>query len=376
MHFEQLDQTGWRSGPSEPSVVRTHALFFASLVGLLSAAPAFAQDAEAGSLHGSSLHASPRAGRLMSLFGEAPGVWVAPNQIYAASEADYISACAPGRGCARVVEATSCRAPRCPGAGSLHTVAENLAEVSLWPTDHDGHHHELELLRRDPRLADLPMSDHPDHEAWEARRERAEAAGRDERLRHEESVRWVSRHRDEGERLELAFGTSIATLSETGGVYAGASASAGLVYLLDSHDAAAEDDEAVWNFFFGDVLGAELRAHFLYRLDGTQAAEWMTLVGVGPVLENRFEHSVVRIPTYIGLLLPEFGVALRADRDATWYVAWSAPLRLLVHHDLAVDFVGRVFVVDEWEELAPTAPEDAADPVEVIVALSVGLRLP
>ncbi len=130
------------------------------------------------------------------------------------------------------------------------------------------------------------------------------------------------------------------------------------------------------NFFMGDLLGAEVRAHFLYRADTVQEAEWITAVGISPVFSNRAGESIVRVPTYIGTVLPELGVIFRADRDPTWYAAWELPFSFLLDHDVAFDLVGRFFVVDEWIELPNDAPEDSEDPAELIFMLNAGFRLP
>jgi hypothetical protein len=39
-------------------------------------------------------------------------------------------------------------------------------------------------------------------------------------------------------------------------------------------------------------------------------------------------HAVTRLPTPIGVLIPEFGLALGAERSGSPYFAWSAPLRI------------------------------------------------
>lgn len=302
-------------------------------------------------------------------------MWLAPDRVYGAG-GSYLSACATGCGCAPVIEEASCAPPECPGSGSVYRVSRAVVNVGGWPVDHDGYERALSGLQSDPALSGLPLVNHPGHAEWLANEQRAEEAQRLHELRRGEDVRWVNRYRENGERFELALSGSIATLTETGGTFAGATASLNFVHLLDSDDAEDEDDNFVVNFFFGDVMGAELRTHFLYRVDTAQEAEWITAIGVAPVFANRFEHSVVRTPTYLGTILPEVGLMLRADRDPTWYVAWDVPFSFLWDHDLAVDLVARFFVVDEWIELPADAPDDAEDPAEVILMLNLGFRLP
>lgn len=259
----------------------------------------------------------------------------------------------------------------------MYSAERDVADVSGFPTDYDGYQRELMRLRADPRLAPIATSlvDHPEHAEREAQRRQDEEGARDEQQRHEEDVRWVSRHR-EGDRWELGLSGDLATMAEQGGSYAGGTASFGLYYQLNHDDAdETRPDGVIVNLFFGDSFGADLRVHFLHRLDGGPEATWITAVGLNPVLENRFAESVVRLPTYFGTLIPELGVIFRADRDPTWYLAWDILFSFLLAHDLAMDVAARVFLVGDWETLPEDAPEDAEDPVETMFMLSVGFRL-
>ncbi len=327
------------------------------------AAPAAAEDA-------------PRRGRLMSIAGESAGVWLSGDRVFGPNGA-FLSACAPGHGCAPVVATEACAAPACPGSGSVYRVDRSIARVGDWPTDVEAYEREREVLAADPAIAALGIvTPHPDHAAWQSRRADRDRALERERRRHAEPVRWVSDHREDGERWELALSGAVATLTETPGTWLGGTASLGLVYYVDADDAEDEEDEFIMNFFMGDVVGAELRAHFLYRADTDQEAEWITAVGVAPVMANRAGDTVVRVPTYVGTVLPELGVILRPDRGATWYAAWELPFSFLVDHDLAIDVAARFFVIDEWVEPPADAPEDAEDPAEIILMLGAGFRLP
>jgi len=311
----------------------------------------------------------------MSLQGESIGVWLSSDLVFSTGAAAPLSACASG-GCAPIVSSEACAPPACPGTGFVHRVGRSIADVSDWPSDVDGYQREHEQLLADPVFAGFGLSNHPDYAEWQRRHQREERARRREERRHEEDVRWVSRHREDGERFELSLNGDVATLTETPGTYLGATAGVGLLYYADANDAEDEEDDFVLNFFVGDTVGLEMRAHFLYRVDTAQEAEWIAAVGLSSVFANRFSESIVRIPTYIGTALPEVGLMLRSDRSPTWYVAWDVPFSFLVDHDLAIDLNARVFVVDEWIELPSDAPEGTEDPAEVILMLSAGFRLP
>ncbi|HJL19971.1 MAG TPA: hypothetical protein RMH99_30180 [Sandaracinaceae bacterium LLY-WYZ-13_1] len=313
--------------------------------------------------------APPRDGTLMSLQAESPAIWLADDRVFGPAGTEFLSACAAGRGCAPVVSHQACEPPACPGHGWVLRVTEQVADVPDWPTDVEGYQRALSALTDAPRLASLGLQEHPDAARW--RRET-----RDERRRHEQSVRWVSRHRD-GDRLELSLGGAVATLGETPGTWVGATLAADYVFLHRARDSDERDlGVTVADVLVGDQIGASLRVHFLYRLDDTQEAEWITAVGISDAIQNRYETSAVRLPTFSGTLAPELGVILRADRDPTWYIAWDAPFSFLIHHDVAIDVAPRVMLIDDWIGPPEDAPEDASDPVEVIVMVGAGLRLP
>jgi len=336
-------------------VPRPHVALAAAVATLCAAAPASAQ-------------ASPRRGTLRSLDLEHPGVWLSADRIYGPGR-DFLSACSSS-GCAPVVERHPCHAPECPGSGQVHTVARPVASIGDWPTDVEGFTRERQAILEDSELSRLPTSAHPAHGAWARARER-------ERARHEQSVRWVSPHRSDGERWELALGANVGTMAHAPGTWLGATASLNLVYYVPSHEADdSNEDDGFLGFMLGDTFGPELRTHFLYGADTTQAAEWVVAVGLTLVSGNRFEESVVRLPTFIGTVFPEIGVIFRSDQDATYYLGWDVPFSFLVDHDLAFDLAARVLLVPGWRELPADAPEDAVDPTEAIFLLNAGFRLP
>lgn len=308
--------------------------------------------------------------------GESPAVWLGSDRVWTPGGSSFLSACGAG-GCAPVIASGLCEAPSCPGRGGVHRVARGVAPVSDWPTDYDGFTREREALIADPELVALRphLVTHPEHAARQAEAARSRAAEEREQRRRAEDLRWVSRHRD-GDRLELALSADLATLAELGGSFAGGTASVGYVAVLPARDADEDGGHFLPTFLFGDVLGVALRVHALARLDDAPAARWITAIGLAPVLENRFEDSVVRMPTFWGTAVPEVGAILRSDTDVTWYVAWDAPFSFLVDHDLAIDVAARVFLIDEWLELPDDAEEGQDDPAEVLLMLSVGARLP
>lgn len=309
-----------------------------------------------------------RVGRLMSLTAEAPAVWLGPDRVFGPAGAEVISACASR--CAPIVSHTACAPLACPASGAVYRVATPVARVSDWPTDVGGYTRELDALRADGRVAALGLSGHPDERAWrEARRE--------DEARRAEGPRWVTEHRERGDRLELSIGAAVATLLETPGSWVGGTMAADWIFLHRARDSDERDsDDSLIDAMVGDQIGASLRAHFLHRVDGGQEAEWIAAVGVGDAFYNRYERSVLRLPSFSSIVAPELGVILRSDRDATWYIAWDAPVSILLDHDVALDITPRLFIVDDWIPLPTDAPEDADDPAELIFSIGVGLRLP
>jgi hypothetical protein len=315
----------------------------------------------------------------MGLGAEGAGIWVSPRRLWLPTLGDtssLLSVCAQGRGCVPIASQETCAPPSCPGGGPVLVADRDLAPVGDFPRDREGYSRELESIRASPQYAAVHpyLVEHPDHYAHLENVRRSEEAAARERSRHSESTRWTSPYRD-GDRLELSLSASVASLVEADGTYWGGTAGAAYVFLLDANDADDQGDEGIFNLLFGDTLGGELRVHFLYRVDTQQEAEWITAIGFSPLLVNRFEQSIVRLPTLMGTVMPEVGLILRADRDPTWYVGWSLPFSLLVGHDVAFDIAARIFLVDEWIELAPE-DESTEDPAEAIVMLSAGFRMP
>lgn len=319
-----------------------------------------------------------RAGRGLWLNGEVAGVWVGPRRMWVPNIGqEVMSVCGPRGGCAPVQAQDACTTPACPGSGTVLVAERDVVSVGDYPQDYDGYRRELEALRANPALSSIHghLQEHPDHSRREEERARREASEARERNRHQESMRWVSQYRDR-DRLELSLTATIATMTETTGSYAGGTVAASYVFLMDEDDSdESDEDDSFFNVMVGDQIGAELRGHFVYRIDGGQQAEWSALVGIGPALANRFERSVVRIPTFVGTIIPELGIALRADRDPTWYAAWSFPVSVMITHDLAFDAVVRAFIVDEWEDERMNEDGTMSDPVEGLFMLSMGLRL-
>lgn len=336
---------------------RTRALLLSCLC-LLAASP----------LRASAQDGAARIGRLMSLTAEQPAVWLGPDRVFGRAGADVISACAER--CAPVVSQESCAPPACPASGTVYRVEAPVARVSGWPTDVGGYTRELDALRADSRVAAMGLSGHPDEGAWrDARRE--------DEARRAQDPRWVTEHRERGDRLELSIGAAVATLVETPGSWVGGTVAADWIFLHRARDSDERDaGESLVDALVGDQIGASLRAHFLYRADGGQEAEWIAAVGIGDALYNRYARSVLRLPTFSSIVAPELGVILRSDRDATWYIAWDAPVSILLDHDVALDITPRFFIVDDWIPLPTDAPEDATDPAELIFSIGIGLRLP
>jgi hypothetical protein len=343
-------------------VTPTHRLGWFALVSLLSI-PALADE---------------RAGRGLWLRGEIAGVWVGPRRMWVpATGEEVLSVCGPRGGCAPVVSQDACAVPACPGDGTVLMVERDVASVGDYPQDYDGYRRELQTLREDPALTSIHghLRDHPDHGRREGERARREHSEARERSRRQESVRWVSTYRDH-DRLELSFTADAATMFENGGSFLGGTATGAFVFLSDADESDdSDDDDGLFNLLVGDQIGAELRVHFLHRADGGASAEWATMVGIGPALANRFERSVLRLPTIVGTIIPEVGVALRADRDPTWYAAWSFPVSVMITHDLAFDAIVRAFWMEDWEQERTNEDGTTSDPAEGIVSISLGLRI-
>ena len=75
----------------------------------------------------------------------------------------------------------------------------------------------------------------------------------------------------------------------------------------------------------GDVPGFDLHARVLMGQPAGHFGTAFTL-GVGPGLMAQVGPAYSRMPSLVGLLLPEVGVLARSYRPTRAYLGWSAPL--------------------------------------------------
>lgn len=84
----------------------------------------------------------------------------------------------------------------------------------------------------------------------------------------------------------------------------------------------------------GNRLGGDIRFRALYGEDAWGAPVGHFLFGVAPAFTAQF-HGVyrlahgLRVPSLVGLVLPEPGLWLRSDEPARFYLGWRAPFAWL-----------------------------------------------
>ncbi len=291
--------------------------------------------------------ASPRRAHVMYLLSaQAPAVMVAPDRAWIAEPSEAPLTLCAGNRCQPVREVTTCSAPACPGAGWLVIARERVADVSDYPSGRDEFNRERASLSADPALAPLApsMTPHPDPGPGPRRPPRFVRGAHD----------WIAFElgAQGGIGALTSTGTPIGALSVTGGV----------------RITPGTDDEAL-DLIYGTSYGVDARVTLLPGLPSAAQAtprpeDLGVLIGIAPQLAYAVPGEPIRLPSLVGWMLPELGLALRTDGMApAFYAQWSASIAALV--DEHVGFEGRasVAIIDEWI---------AGDDVEAVIALSAG----
>lgn len=87
----------------------------------------------------------------------------------------------------------------------------------------------------------------------------------------------------------------------------------------------------------GDTTGLDLRWRWFAYADEQGTLGFGTTLGVAPVLLNALGSSRVRVPSLIGLILPEFGVMFRTASPPRPYLAFSLPVAWRVGSGVFLD---------------------------------------
>lgn len=287
--------------------------------------------------------AHPRRARAMSLSATEPAVLVGADRAWVpdTGRGDPLSICA-GERCRPVLAIERCDVPRCPGAGRLVIARDRIADVSDYPTDRDGFHRERDAIAADPELAGLA--------GW---------LGYVPETPRTPPPRWS--HRDEELHWELSVGVGAAYLAHTDVGTGIVTAAGGVRFLVDW---GSDDDEAFFGVLFGSSVGADLRVTVIPNLRGQTADEFAVAIGLAPALGMTPDGEPFRLPSVYGVLIPEFGIALRGDMEPAFYAQWSAAAAFLLDEHVGLEARASFMLIDDW------VPGDA---VEGIVGISLAV---
>lgn len=178
---------------------------------------------------------------------------------------------------------------------------------------------------------------------------------------------------DEGLHLEISHTVGMgAILTEDPPYFAGTLEVALMAYLPRDVAGDSGDEQVAWGLLVGDSVGLAPRAMVI--ANGSQsAAPWAVAVGAGLVFHNRILGSEFRVPTLLGLLMPELGAIFRASTATAFYISWEVPFCIRLDRHAALDVSFRVYAIDDW--LAPRVEEPGIEPWNYVTTVNMGLRL-
>jgi len=178
---------------------------------------------------------------------------------------------------------------------------------------------------------------------------------------------------EEGLHLEITHSVGLGTMWTGENPYFAATGEFALVDYFESSAAREDADDALaLGLVLGDVLGVAGRVTaFTNGADG--GASWATAVGIGPVMLNRLAGTSLRVPSILGVLIPEIGAAFRPHAPTAVYVAWELPFAIRFDRRLSLDAALRIYAIDDW--LSPRVEHPGVEPWEIMTTVSLGIRL-
>jgi hypothetical protein len=292
---------------------------------------------------------------------EAVGVWVRDDAVWlplAPPETPALEPSIPDApelvcddlGCVPALASDSCVAPECPTDGVLVLCERPLRARERWPREAAAWESLMRELFRDPVLAERLGS--PPHFP----------AAKPEPVRR---IGWATSPFNRW-GLEVAASAEAAWFTRDRAEFAGAALRLGLRtnYSIQDTTSAGLIREPV----AGDSWGLDLRVRALGEVHAPGAARRLFAAGIALAADNALGRSSsearVRLPSLLGIVLPEFGVMGRTGAPIRLYTAHSLPISWLFTERFALEVrpaVGFLF-----------APSRAGGPAPWL-SLSIGL---
>jgi hypothetical protein len=257
--------------------------------------------------HPRAVFAANGAERSPAVLVHDDGAWVPSPQVTGGAR----EVCSPAGRCAPIIHRRPCATPECPADGWLLVTAWALGRSGDLPAREAPWRAEVERIRADPALRPLVPSalDYPRP-----------------RLRP-----WVERCYATFPELDL--GAAGGTLLEEGQALGGVAAHVGW-RMTDCPEVDTTGSDLFRDLVFGEYWGADLRLRYFRLLESPGEPAALFTVGIGPALYNlagtETGASRWRVPTVAGVVLPEVGAAIRTDASPSLYLAWSAPVAVLI----------------------------------------------
>lgn len=96
---------------------------------------------------------------------------------------------------------------------------------------------------------------------------------------------------------------------------------------------------------FGNAWGVDLRLNAFGATHGsTTLAAGVAFVATHALVTNGWSARV-RLPSVLGIAVPEVGLATRPGRDPALYASWSAPFAFLTSRTFALEVEPRAFII-------------------------------
>jgi hypothetical protein len=145
-------------------------------------------------------------------------------------------------------------------------------------------------------------------------------------------------------RWELAVGAVAGADFGGGPALAGVTLRAGPLLSISIGDD-TDTEYALLQTAFGNAWGADLRLTTLGATRGpTTFAAGLALVSTHALQRNDWRRRL-RVPSVLGLVMPEVGLAARPGRDAAVYSSWSLPFAVLLDDSLGLEVTPHAFVI-------------------------------
>jgi hypothetical protein len=153
--------------------------------------------------------------------------------------------------------------------------------------------------------------------------------------------KWMDRF---GGGWELSAGAVVGADFAGGPALAGLSLRAGAQWNVEFGDERFAD-YALFQTAFGNAWGVEMRLTTLGSTRGpTTFAAGLALTATHALVLDGWRGRL-RVPSLVGLITPEVGLATRPALDSAVYAAWSAPFAVLLTDSLGLELTPRAFVV-------------------------------